>query len=232
MLPLCASAGLSFVLLPLTSHSPCPAVSADAAPRSQFHVAGRVSAPPLAMASDIDEICDVIPDTCQEVEADADAVFSIIDVNGDGEISRDELVAHLTGAGYTEAAVNLIFDKLDTNNDASLSQEELRMGFLQYTPLRKAPGLGSYNDKFVNEIHHDADALFATIDEDASGTITPLELRAHLEDTTEYTPRAIGNVFRLLDVNQDGEIERTELRAAFVKYSALRQAIGEGPNFK
>jgi hypothetical protein len=37
---------------------------------------------------------------------------------------------------------------------------------------------------------------------------------------------------QLLDVNKDGEVERDELREAFVKYSALRQAIGEGPNFK
>ena len=38
--------------------------------------------------------------------------------------------------------------------------------------------------------------------------------------------------FDAFDVNKDGQIERSELRDAFVKYSALRQAIGEGPNFK
>merc|ERR1712151_439871 len=121
---------------------------------------------------------------------------------------------------------------MGTNQDEAISQEELRKGFLQYTPLREAPGLGAYNDKFIKEIHHDADALFATIDQDASGSISPLELRTHLEEKTEYTPRAIGNLFKMLDANRDGEIERVELRDAFVKYSALRQAIGEGPNFK
>merc|ERR1712151_1414380 len=110
---------------------------------------------------------------------------------------------------------------MGTNQDEAISQEELRKGFLQYTPLREAPGLGSYNDKFVKEIHHDADALFS-----------PIELRNHMEDKTDYSPRAMGNIFKLLDVNSDGEIEREELRDAFVKYSALRQAIGEGPNFK
>ena len=44
--------------------------------------------------------------------------------------------------------------------------------------------------------------------------------------------KAISSIFSLLDVNRDGEIEKAELRAAFVKYSALRQAIGEGPNWK
>jgi hypothetical protein len=36
----------------------------------------------------------------------------------------------------------------------------------------------------------------------------------------------------MLDVNEDGDVSQEELRNAFVKYSALRQAIGEGPNFK
>jgi len=224
MLTALYSAAISLLLVPLPPPSACTA-------RSSLYAAAapRVAALPRAMASDV---ADAAEEVRGDVEADADAVFAIIDANGDGEISREELINHLTSAGYTEAAVNLIFDKLDTNQDASLSQEELRKGFLEYTPLREAPGLGSYNDKFVKEIHHDADALFASIDEDASGSITPLELRNHMEDKTEYSPRAIGNIFKMLDINQDGEIERDELRDAFVKYSALRQAIGEGPNFK
>jgi len=103
---------------------------------------------------------------------------------------------------------------------------------VQYTPLREAPGLGSYNSRFVVEIHEDADALFSSIDADGGGTISKDELREHLKTFTKYSFKAIGNIFKLLDVNNDGEIEREELRDAFVKYSALRQAIGEGPNFK
>ena len=57
------------------------------------------------------------------------------------------VVRHLTGAGYTEDAVSKIFEKLDTNQDGLLSQEELRTGFVQYSPLRSAPGLGSYNSQ-------------------------------------------------------------------------------------
>jgi len=47
-----------------------------------------------------------------------------------------------------------------------------------------------------------------------------------------HASQAISKIFKLLDVNKDGDIEKKELRDAFVKYSALRQAIGEGPNFK
>ena len=36
--------------------------------------------------------------------ADADAVFAVIDSNGDGTISEEELIKHLTTAGYAEGA--------------------------------------------------------------------------------------------------------------------------------
>ena len=64
------------------------------------------------------------------------------------------------------------------------------------------------------------------------GSITKDELREHLKQFSSYSFKAISNLFKLLDVNKDGGIERDELREAFVRSSALRQAIGEGPNFK
>jgi len=186
----------------------------------------------MSSSSDVNEICDVMPDVCDDVIADADAIFNIIDEDGDGTISRTELVLHLVKAGYTEDSVHMLFEKLDANKDEVLSRNELRDGFLKFTPLRSAPGLGNYNEQFVDEIHADADALFASIDVDASGTITKDELRNHLKQFSKYSFKAISNIFSMLDVNRDGEIEKQELRDAFVKYSALRQAIGEGPNFK
>lgn len=167
-----------------------------------------------------------------KVLADAKAIFAVIDVNGDGSISRSELVTHLTSAGYTEDAVNNIFDKLDTNQDGALSVEELAEGMTKYTPLRTAPGLGAYNAEFIDEIHADADALYNALDADNDGVITKDELREHLKTFSGYSFKAISNLFKLLDSDKSGGIEREELRDAFVRYSALRQAIGEGPNFK
>merc|ERR1719149_333003 len=161
----------------------CFMVSPPMAMRAAVTTTASVSPVPrfanLAMeaASDVEEICDVIPDVCQQIEADADAVFSVIDENGDGGISRVELMQHLTKAGYKTEAVNMLFDKLDTNKDDELSREELRAGFLQYTPLRSAPGLGAYNMDFITEIHADADALFNAIDVDGNGSISKDELR-------------------------------------------------------
>merc|ERR1719440_527135 len=172
-------------------------------------------------AVDAEELCGVLPDNvCEQIYEDADAVFSVIDVNGDGSVSMDELTSHLMKSGYNEAAVQKVFEKLDTDKDGELSKEELRAGFLQYSPLREAPGLGSYNSRFVLEIHEDADALFNAIDADGNGSISKDELREHLKTFSQYSFKAISKIFKVLDVNRDGAIEKSELRDAFVKYSA------------
>jgi Ca2+-binding EF-hand superfamily protein len=233
-------AALSFVVNPAGTQLAAPAVASLSAAASPAALAAAPCAavlraregPRMDAAADVQEICDVMPDVCESVEADADAIFAIIDENGDGAISRAELLKHLTKAGYTEQAVNMLFDKLDTDKSEAISIDELRAGFLQYTPLRSAPGLGAYNADYVEEIHTDADSLFAAIDTNGDGSISKDELRAHLKDFSKYSFKAISKLFKLLDVNKDGAIERTELRDAFVRYSALRQAIGEGPTFK
>jgi len=168
----------------------------------------------------------------EQIHKDADAVFSVIDVDGNGSISADELTDHLVDCGYKSEAVKKIFSTLDTDGDGALSRDELRAGMVSYTPLRKAPGLGNYNEEYKEEIQTDADALFDSIDMDRDGEVTEPELRVHLRQFSKYTDAAITNIFDLLDVDEDGGITKEELRAAFIKYSALRQAIGAGPNYK
>ena len=171
-------------------------------------------------------------DNLEQINRDSDAIFSVIDNDGNGEISLDELTAHLTKSGYEETVVTKIFAKMDVNHDGSISGEEFRTGMVQFAPLRSAPGLGNYNADFVTEIQADADALFRNIDVDGDGTVTPQELTQYLKMVSSYTDPAIANLFAMLDVDQDGTISKEEVREAFIKYSALRQAVGEGPNFK
>lgn len=71
-----------------------------------------------------------------------------------------------------------------------------------------------------------------SIDEDGDGEITDMELRVHLREFSKFTDKAITRLFTFLDIDSDGGITRDELRSAFVSYSALRQAIGSGPNYK
>lgn len=98
-----------------------------------------------------------------QIHKDADAVFACIDVDGNGSISLDELVDHLTSSGYKKEAVEKIFEKLDTDKSGEISVDELRDGMVNYTPLRKAPGFGNYNEEFKDEIYVDADTLFGAL---------------------------------------------------------------------
>jgi calcium-dependent protein kinase len=141
-------------------------------------------------------------------------------------------MGHLTASGYKAEAVEKIFEKLDIDKSGCLSLEELIAGFTNYTPLRKAPGFGTYNEQFKELIHADADALFNAIDGNNDGEITDAELRVHLRQFSNFSDAAITNIFSMLDTNANGGVDRTELRSAFVRSSALRQAIGQGPNFK
>ncbi|CAB9521633.1 Calcium-binding [Seminavis robusta] len=164
---------------------------------------------------------------------DADVIFSVIDADGSGTISRDELTSHLSASGFSEQVIDKIFAKLDKNKDESISQEEFRTGFAILPGLQSAPGLGNFNAQFVKELHQDADQAFQAADADGNGSIDEFELKSHLGRMFgKYSEKAIENMFQLLDVNGDENISKEEFRDAFVRYSALRQAVGEGPNFK
>lgn len=77
--------------------------------------------------------------------SEADAVFDKIDVNGDGEITEAELEDHIadTGYGNPKETAATIFATLDVNGDKCVSREELREGYVRYSSLREALGIGS-----------------------------------------------------------------------------------------
>lgn len=142
--PVATAAAPASVVMPMVAAAAGPFVSA----RASFLVMAEAAA----------------AQSFEQVMKDADAVFTCIDADGDGTVTLDELVAHLTASGYTEEAVGKIFEKLDVDGSGGITKEELREGMKTYTPLRKAPGFGNYNAEFKEEIHQDADALFNSID--------------------------------------------------------------------
>jgi len=169
----------------------------------------------------------------ESVHADADVIFSIIDKDGNGFIEKAELTSHLKPSGYTEQVVNTIFAKMDMNKDGKISKQEFQGGMVLFAQLQSAPGLGNYNAEFVKEIHEDADQVFQSVDGDSDGSITSKELKNHMgRKFNSYSEAAIDRIFLLLDFDGNKSIDRDELRDAFVRFSALRQAIGEGPNYK
>lgn len=74
----------------------------------------------------------------KSVHAEADRMFDIVDENGDGEISSEELLTHLKSLGYSEIASEAVMRSLDSNTDGKLSRSELQTGFEKYSALRQA----------------------------------------------------------------------------------------------
>jgi Ca2+-binding EF-hand superfamily protein len=195
----------------------------------------RISSPLFSAAVEDDQ-----EDTASSIESvhrDADVIFSIIDKDGNGYLELDELSNHLKPVGYTEKVINSIFKKMDMNNDGKISRQEFQGGMVLFAALQSAPGLGNYNSEFVKEIHEDSDQVFQSVDVNGDGSIDVKELRNHLKRTKvlesdKFSETAIDRVFMMLDIDGNKRIEKEELRDAFARYSALRQAIGEGPNYK
>ena len=199
----------------------------------------RISSPLFSTAAvwDDDQEEEDTASNIESVHRDADVIFSIIDKDGNGYLELNELTNHLKPVGYTEKVIQSIFTKMDMNNDGKISRQEFQGGMVLFAALQSAPGLGNYNSEFVKEIHEDADQVFQSVDVNGDGSIDVKELKNHLKRTKvlesdKFSEVAMDRVFLMLDMDGNKRIEKEELRDAFARYSALRQAIGEGPNYK
>ena len=82
-------------------------------------------------------------------------MFAEIDTDGDGFITREEVIVYITKQGGTEEQANGTFDQLDTDKDGKVSKEEFRFrGIL-------------------------ACGMFADIDTDGDGGLTRGEIAYH-----------------------------------------------------
>jgi len=158
----------------------------------------------------------------------ADALFNVLDRNGDGVISEEELACHLLLARYDEEAVLKIFGLLDVNSDGQLSRVELREAFIRYPPLLDAPGMGSQPSSVRNEVHMEADEVFAKVDTNGDGLLSLEELSAYLAgvEGPSYSPESVARVFQTLDANGDGQVTQSVFRGGFVRYKAIRLGLG------
>ena len=222
------------VLLPTAATVASSSLLSSSSPYS------RISSPLFSTAAVWDDDQEEEEDTASNIESvhrDADVIFSIIDKDGNGYLELNELTNHLKPVGYTEKVIQSIFTKMDMNNDGKISRQEFQGGMVLFAALQSAPGLGNYNSEFVKEIHEDADQVFQSVDVNGDGSIDVKELKNHLKRTKvlesdKFSEQAIDRVFLMLDMDGNKRIEKEELRDAFARYSALRQAIGEGPNYK
>lgn len=123
------------------------------------------------------------------------AMFRLLDLDGDGKVSKDELLAfYRTRERESDAAkATRAFMKLgDTNQDGYLQEDEFVSLFTQATSLE------------VNA----SDESLSPVD---------LECRKHLEDYERTRDdRYLQRCFDVLDVNKDGVISKTELKGSYL----------------
>ncbi len=126
--------------------------------------------------------------------------FNEFDENGDGKLSRDELIKGLSKVMTpTEAKeeVNRIMKMIDGDNNGFIEYEE----FMQAT-LSK--------DKMIND--ENLQTVFNLFDKDGSGKISPSEIKEILGGDSDISDNVWGDIMKEIDANGDGEIEFDEFK--------------------
>ena len=67
-------------------------------------------------------------------------LFASLDKNGDGKLSRDELVEGLSNEGLKEWEIDGMLKGLDVNDDGQISQDEWRQAFARSEAALRAAG--------------------------------------------------------------------------------------------
>jgi Ca2+-binding EF-hand superfamily protein len=131
----------------------------------------------------------------------AQSLFSQIDGNGDGSISKSELEQAVTTAGGSTQAADALYAKLDPNNTGSVNVQQLTQGLSQ---------LSSHH----HHHHHGGGGGGATGGSSATDALTSL-FNADGNDTAGTSPTQVAqNIFSQIDSNGDGSITQTEVEQA------------------
>lgn len=124
--------------------------------------------------------------------------FSQIDGNGDGLISKDEMLQEKI---FNSQEVNSLFELSDSNKDGEIDIEEF-IGAI-YPVVSKAILKLTKDVKNVEE----ARWLFKKLDKDGDGLISQEEMRKY---GARMTSKEIEALFAIGDINNDGEIDLNE----------------------
>jgi calcium-dependent protein kinase len=125
-------------------------------------------------------------------------IFKALDADGDGKLSRSELLAGYNKAltsENAEDAVDRIMQQVDTDGN----------GFIEYSEFLKAA-----IDKELMMTGNNLKVAFEMFDKDGNGKISPDELRMVLEKEETYGEEFWKEMVKQLDVNGDGEIDLKE----------------------
>ena len=130
--------------------------------------------------------------------ADIKAAFKRFDVNGDGQVSRDEL---RNGMRLSDADLEVVFALGDLDGDNEISIGEL----IRVMSPMTATALARFRNTFT--AIEDVVSAFRVIDSNNDGSLSKQELAEGMNSFGKrFTEEEISSVFSLADVNADGEI--------------------------
>ena len=151
------------------------------------------------------------------LEADADALFEMLDANSDGALSETEVRDVMLAERYEETLIEKVFNSIDADSNGSISKDEFRGAYLRHPTLRTAPGLGA---SVKQKLSGDADTIFDVLDANGDGEVSQSEMRAFLKGIDEAV---ILKIFATIDADTSGGVSRGEFRKAYLMYPSLRE---------
>lgn len=137
-------------------------------------------------------------------------LFSAIDTNGDGAISKSEFESYITQNGGTQQEADAIFSQLDPSGTGSINENQ----------LADAAKAGRHHG---HHHHHGgvaqaADNLFSAIDTDGDGSISKQELETFVTQQGGTTAEADQD-YAALDPDNTGSVSKSQFEQAFQQLS-------------
>lgn len=127
-------------------------------------------------------------------------VFAMIDKDGDGEVSKEEVRAN-----FFRRRREMV-EKTGKNAD------------------------GMVDDTLLIQAAQDADKLFDKADVSGDGELSKKEFQLYMKRHTKHSDVAIEELFSLMDADNDGYVTRDEVRRVFLKQKQnLKKAGGGDP---
>ncbi|KAK3712658.1 hypothetical protein RRG08_058561 [Elysia crispata] len=137
----------------------------------------------------------------EEQRMEIGAAFAMFDKNGDGHVSKDELIEVMRAAGQnpTEAEVKEMIAEVDNNNN----------GYVEYAEFEDMMAKRGLNSRFQEE--EDLRAAFKVFDRNGDGFITTDELRVTMVSMGEpLTQEELEDMISRADINNDGKVHYNE----------------------